>query len=72
MTPLPNGFELIAEARTKSWIVVPHDRCEPRGGDAAPLVTDPVAQVQHPVALDHRVRVLEQILGIDGPEVWLA
>ena len=29
------------------------------------LAADSVAQVQHPVALDHRVRVFEQMLGID-------
>jgi hypothetical protein len=36
------------------------------------LAADSVAQVQHPVALDHYVRVLEQMLGIDRPEVPLA
>jgi hypothetical protein len=36
------------------------------------LAADSVAQVQHPVALDHCVRVLEQMLGIDRPEVPLA
>jgi hypothetical protein len=36
------------------------------------LVADSIAQVKHPVALDHRVRVLEQMLGIDRPEVPLA
>ena len=38
----------------------------------AALAADSVAQVQHPVALDHRVRVFEQMLGIDRPEVPLA
>jgi hypothetical protein len=33
------------------------------------LAADSVAQVQHPVALDHCVRVLKQMLGIDRPEV---
>ena len=36
------------------------------------LAADSVAQVQHPVALDHCVRVFEQMLGIDRPEVPLA
>jgi len=36
------------------------------------LTADAVAQVQDAVAPDHRVRVLEQVLGIDRPEVPLA
>jgi AcrR family transcriptional regulator len=33
---------------------------------------DSIAQMQHPVALDHRVRVFEQTLSTDRPEVPLA
>jgi hypothetical protein len=39
---------------------------------ASGLAADSKEQVQHPVALDHRVRVLEQMLGIDRPEVPFA
>src|SRR5262249_57574355 len=32
----------------------------------------PIAQVKHPVALNHHVRVLQQVLRADRPEVALA
>ena len=47
-------------------------RTAPMGQLAPRLAADSVAQVQHPVALDDCVRVLEQMLGIDRPEVPLA
>src|SRR6185437_11207034 len=41
-------------------------------GSLGLLAADTVAQVQHAVALDHRVRVLEQVLGTGRTEVPLA
>src|SRR5687768_18394082 len=32
----------------------------------------PIAQVKHPVALNHHVRILQQVLRVDRPEVALA
>src|SRR6266542_5914360 len=32
----------------------------------------PVAQVKHPVAVDHHVGILQQVLRVDRPEVALA
>ena len=32
----------------------------------------PTAQVKHPVALDHHVGILQQVLALDRPEVALA
>src|SRR6187455_1329422 len=32
----------------------------------------PIAHVEHPVALDHHVRILQQVLRVDRPEVALA
>src|SRR5512145_1316978 len=32
----------------------------------------PVAQVKHPVGLNHHVRILQQVLRVDRPEVALA
>src|SRR5947208_3104694 len=32
----------------------------------------PIAQVKHPVALDHHVRIRQQVLRVDRPEVALA
>jgi hypothetical protein len=32
----------------------------------------PIAQVKHPVALNHHVRILQQVLRMDRPEVALA
>src|SRR5262245_46836297 len=32
----------------------------------------PIAHVEHPVALNHHVRVLQQVLRVDRPEVALA
>src|ERR1700752_918334 len=34
--------------------------------------THPIAQVKHPVALNHHVRILQQVLRVDRPEVALA
>jgi hypothetical protein len=33
---------------------------------------DPIAQVKHPVALNHHVGFLQQVLPVDRPEVALA
>ena len=46
-----------------------------RAGDvllADPSPAHPVAQVKHPVALNHYVWVLQQVLRVDGAEVALA
>ena len=43
-----------------------------RAGRGGRSTAHPIAQVKHPVALDHHVRILQQVLRVDRPEVALA
>ena len=38
----------------------------------SPSTTHPVAQAKHPVALNHHVGILQQVLCVDRPEAALA
>src|SRR5690606_10248485 len=44
--------------------------CRDRWKTGSP--THPIEQVKHPVALNHHVRIVQQVLRIDRPEVALA
>ena len=61
-------------APSRAWASTP-TRCSPTSPHPPPDPTSaahPIAQVKHPVALDHHVRVLQQVLRVDRPEVALA
>src|SRR4051812_34346713 len=61
------GLTCSRAIRSDPTFVVHRDE---RISDRSP--THPIAEVKHPVALDHHVRFLQQVLCLDRPEVALA
>ncbi len=66
--PFDSRERLKAEAR--SCVTVRSGLLRVPGSDRSTAY--PVAQVKHPVALNHHVRILQQVLRVDRPEVALA
>src|SRR5687767_10443120 len=57
--------------RTPSGNPAAFGRAE-RIGSGERSTAHPIAQVEHPAALNHHVRILQQVLRVDRPEVALA